>query len=116
MNPRTPLDTILLPLPQRTNEAGLEFVAHIVSVHEKVRRKIALRIKTYAQHANVRRHDQQFAVGDQMMIRLRPERFPSGSYSKLHARQAGPFQVLRKLGPNAYVIDLPSDYTHQFYF
>ena len=44
------------------------------------------------------------------MIRIRPERFPSGTVKKLHARGAGPFKILKKLGPNAYIIDLPSDY------
>ncbi|KAL5746335.1 hypothetical protein ACOSP7_027481 [Xanthoceras sorbifolium] len=44
------------------------------------------------------------------MIRLRAERFSPGSYNMLYARWASPFQVLKKLGPNAYVIDLPPDY------
>ena len=44
------------------------------------------------------------------MIRIRPERYPSGIVKKLQACIAGPFKVLKKLGPNAYVIDIPSDY------
>ena len=44
------------------------------------------------------------------MIRIRPERFPSGTVKKLQARSAGPFKVLKRMGPNAYVIDLPHDY------
>ncbi|KAL5823448.1 hypothetical protein ACOSQ4_021348 [Xanthoceras sorbifolium] len=45
------------------------------------------------------------------MVRLSSERFPPESYSKLHARRAGPFQVVKKIGPNAYVISLPHEYT-----
>ena len=45
-----------------------------------------------------------------VLIRLRLERFPQGSFTKLHARRAGPFKVIKKIGPNAYIIDLPSDY------
>ncbi|KAL5803600.1 hypothetical protein ACOSQ4_031905 [Xanthoceras sorbifolium] len=58
-----------------------------------------------------KKRDKQFEVGAQVMIRLHPECFPSGSYSKLHALWAGPFQILKKLGPNAYVVDLPPTYT-----
>ena len=43
------------------------------------------------------------------MIRLNPERFPPGTIKKLHARGAGPFKILKKIGPNAYVLELPPD-------
>ena len=44
------------------------------------------------------------------MIKLRPERFSLGTMKKLHARGAGPFKVLKKVGPNAYVLELPPEY------
>ena len=44
------------------------------------------------------------------MIRVRPERFSSGTVRKLNARGAGPFKILKKIGSNAYVIDLPPWY------
>ena len=43
------------------------------------------------------------------MIRLRPERFLSGSLKKLHARGAGPFKVIKRVGSNAYVLELPPE-------
>ena len=43
------------------------------------------------------------------MIRLRPERFPPGTVRKLHARGAGPFRVVKRVGSNAYVLELPSE-------
>jgi hypothetical protein len=45
-----------------------------------------------------------------VLVRLKPERFPPGSFTKLHARRARPFQITKKLGNNAYVIDLPSEF------
>jgi len=44
------------------------------------------------------------------MIRIRPERFPSGAVKKLTARSVGPFKILKKINPNAHVIDLPPDF------
>ena len=44
------------------------------------------------------------------MVRIRPEWFPPGTVKKLHARNAGPFQILKKLNNSAYVIDLSQDF------
>ena len=43
------------------------------------------------------------------MIRLRPERFPPRILKKLHARGAGPFKVVKRVGSNAYVLELPPE-------
>ena len=29
---------------------------------------------------------------------------------KLHARGASPFKIIKKIGPNAYIVDLPSNF------
>ena len=50
------------------------------------------------------------------MVWIRPERFPSGTVKKLHACSAGPFQILKKLNYNAYVIDFPPDFGINFTF
>ena len=44
------------------------------------------------------------------MIRVRPERFPPGTFRKLQARGMRPFEVLSKVGENGYVIDIPNDW------
>ena len=41
---------------------------------------------------------------------MRKERFPSKRKSKLMPRSNGPFEILEKVGPNAYKVDLPGDY------
>ena len=46
-------------------------------------------------------------MGDQVMVRLRPERYSLGTATKQHARSAGPFRVLSRVGENAYVVDIP---------
>jgi len=44
------------------------------------------------------------------MIGIHPEQFSPGAVKKLTARSAGPFKVLKKINPNAYVINLPLDF------
>ena len=41
---------------------------------------------------------------------MRPERFPPGTVKKLHARSAEPFQIIKKINSNTYVVDLPPDF------
>ena len=43
------------------------------------------------------------------MVCLRPERFHPSTYQKLQAKKAGPFRVLKQLGENAYLLELPSN-------
>ena len=62
------------------------------------------------QSANKRRKEVNFQPGDLVWIHLRKERFPSKRKSKLMPRSDGPFEILEKVGPNAYKIDLPGDY------
>ena len=45
-----------------------------------------------------------------MWVHLRKERFLSKRKSKLMPRSDGPFEIIEKVGPNAYKVDLPGDY------
>jgi len=108
--PYTPMDLKPLPLPPRPSEVGLDFSEYMRDVHTEVKRRLSLNIEAYTASVNVRRKDRQFHNGDMVLVRLKPERFPLGSFSKLHVRRAGPFRITKKLGSNAYVIDLPSEF------
>ena len=57
-----------------------------------------------------------FDVGDFVMVRICPEQFPPGTVKKLHACNAGPFQILKKFNDNAYVINLSKNFSNSYTF
>ncbi|KAI5335249.1 hypothetical protein L3X38_025382 [Prunus dulcis] len=66
------------------------------------------RQKSYADN---RRKDLQFEVGDWVFLKLSPwkgvVRF--GRRGKLSSRYIGPYEILERVGPIAYMLALPSD-------
>ena len=51
----------------------------------------------------------EFNVGEYVMVHICPERIPKMFSKKLYARAIGPYSIIRKLGSNAYLLDLPND-------
>ena len=61
-------------------------------------------------NADRHRRDQEFQVGDWVLIKLRPQRQVSvtgTTYSKLSKRYYGPFQIVERMGTVAYKLQLP---------
>jgi len=108
IKPKVPIDLIPLPSPSRSSEAAIDFLTHLQDIHMEVRRKLTLSAESYKKNADIHRHHVEFQEGDLVMIRIRPEGFVKGTYHKLHHRSAGPFKILKRLGSNAYHIELPS--------
>ena len=107
--PRKPIDLIPLPTHARVSESTESYAQHVKDLHHEINKKIKLSNDTYKNLANSRKRAKEFNEGDYVMIRLKPERFPPGTMKKLHARSAGPFEIIRKIGPNAYMLELPPD-------
>uniref|UniRef100_A0A2N9GB76 RNA-directed DNA polymerase n=1 Tax=Fagus sylvatica TaxID=28930 RepID=A0A2N9GB76_FAGSY len=107
---RKPLDLLPMSPQVRMSESAEAFARHVHDLHKDISNRIHSSNTRYKVQADSRRRHLEFAVGDYVMIRIRPERFPSGTVKKLQARSAGPFKVLKRIGSNAYVIELPSDY------
>jgi hypothetical protein len=92
------------------SESAETFARHVHDLHKDISNRIHSSNTRYKVQVDCCRRHLEFAVGDYVMIRIRPERFPSGTVKKLEARSASPFKVLKWIGSNAYVIDFPSDY------
>ena len=107
--PRKPLDLIPLPTHARISESAESYAQHVKELHKEISKKINMSNETYKHLADSHKRLKEFYEGDYVMVRLKPERFPPGTIRKLHARGAGPFKIVKRIGPNAYVLELPPD-------
>ncbi|KAF8111939.1 hypothetical protein N665_0070s0009 [Sinapis alba] len=84
----------------QTSLDGKKKAEMVQQIHKQARHNIEEKTKQYVQHANKGRREKVFEVGDQVWVRLRKERFPNESKSKLMPRIDGPFEVIRNISNN----------------
>ena len=105
--PRKPLDLVPVDPHIRASEDGVAFAEHVSDLHHYIHDRITEQNAAYKEAADSHRRHRIFEVGDQVIVRLRPERYSPSTAIKLHARSADPFLVLTRVGENAYVVDIP---------
>ncbi|GJR51811.1 transposon ty3-G gag-pol polyprotein [Tanacetum coccineum] len=101
------LDLIQLPALPGHSIAAQNMAERIEVVQAEVKQKLEYSNAKYKVQSDKHRRIKTFSVGDQVMVHLRKEGFPVGTYNKLKMRKIGPCKVLQKINDNAYVIDLP---------
>ncbi|CAL1408143.1 unnamed protein product [Linum trigynum] len=106
----TPLDLTPLPLKEQVNMDGAKKAEYVKNLHEKARLNIERRTEQILKNVNKHRKARNFEVGDWVWVHMRKERFPHQRRSKLLPRSEGPFQIISKVGTNAYKLDLPGEY------
>ena len=109
-NSRSPIDLIPLPTPTKFSWEAEKRAKEIQDLHAQVRENIAKSNARAMQHANKHKKEVHFQPGDLVWIHLRKERFPCKRKSKLVPRSDGPFEIMEKVGPNTYKVDLSGDY------
>ena len=110
LNPLTPLDLKPLPMKERADFDAARQVEYMKDLHQRTRERLLSKAEHTAAKANKGRRKLLFQPGDLVWLHLRKDRFPEQRKSKLSPRGDGPFKVLKKVGDNAYVLELPIEY------
>ena len=110
---KVPSDSSIVdvPLPpyMHVSEPVENFAEYIHDLHAEIRRKISLSNEEYKLIADVHRRSKEFNIGDYVIVCIHPERIQKTFSKKLYAIAMGPYSIIRKLGFNAYLLDLPND-------
>ena len=105
--PRQALDLIKLPGGHGVSVAMKNMAEDWQAMIEEVKERIKNSNAKYKAAADKQQRKQLFAVGDQVMVFLRRERFPLGQYNKLQSKKCRPYQIVKKINDNVYVVALP---------
>uniref|UniRef100_A0A6N2LGG3 Reverse transcriptase n=1 Tax=Salix viminalis TaxID=40686 RepID=A0A6N2LGG3_SALVM len=108
-SPKHALDLARLPKMTSSSVAAENLAEHARSVQAEVKARLEEKNAKYKAAADVKRREKLFAEGDEVMVFLRKERFPLGTYNKLKPIKYGPYKIIKKINDNAYVVDLPAD-------
>ena len=103
------LDLVPLPELPGVSQATENMADRIQAMQEEVRQKLETTNAKYKEAVDKKRREKIFNVGDLVLVYLRKERFPVGTYNKLEDKNYGPFQITKKINSNAYVVALPPD-------
>lgn len=85
-----------------------DFVEGIQEALQKAKACLNAAQQRQKHYADQKRRPHRFAVGDQVLLIVRPDQLPAGLSSKLANKFSGPYAVLEAVGPNAFRLDLPS--------
>jgi hypothetical protein len=89
---------------------GLELLKEMEDQMIKINQNLKVAQDRQKSYADKNRTHREFKVGDHVFLKVKANRssLKLGSCTKLAARFCGPFEILERIGPVAYMIALPA--------
>lgn len=109
--PKHVLDLVHMPKLSGHSLVVENLATKVEVIQTEVKQRLVASNAKYKEARDKHQIEKAFEVGDLVMVHLRKERFPVGTYNKLKMKWIGPCKVFRKINDNAYVIDLPESYS-----
>ena len=91
-----------IPIESRVRFEAKIRAKEMKKLHEQIRVQIEKTNEAYKAKANKNKKQLEFKPRYLVLLHLSKERFPSRRKNKLMARGDGPFEVIEKVGNNAY--------------
>lgn len=87
-------------------ERALKFIQKVQAIHQAVEAQLEQSQAKYKARHDKHRIDHHFQVGDRVWLHISKERM-QGEGKKLKPIRYGPFEILEKIGTNAFHLNLP---------
>lgn len=90
---------------------GPDYIQQVREEVNLIRKNMKAAQDRQKSYADPKRRDVEFAVGDRAFLRVSPMRgvFRFGQKGKLSPKYVGPYDVVERVGPSAYRLDLPAE-------
>jgi hypothetical protein len=89
------------------SDSAEDFSKAMKEIHSQVKERLQNSSQEYKRRADQHKRKLQFEVGDLILVHMRKERFPKGTYKKLKMKKIIPCKVLKKIETNSYESELP---------
>jgi len=109
--PRSRNSLFLLPLPLGIPSIVIvePFTLHLHYLYEHNTKQLTISNYNYQFAIKSHKRLQDITIGDEILIRVHPKRFPLGTLKKLNTWRRGPYKVLKRFCSSAYKLDIFHD-------